>query len=276
MKKLKYLFLLVYFISAALQANAAIKVSPTVIELKTSGAKNNYLTASIDVQGSKTDTVRFKIYPEYFEISDKGTMDILEKKDSPHSLVKYARFVPNEFTVAGGKTQKVRITIADLKQLPDGESRMVMFFEDVNAKEVVLPYSQKNVTTKLIVKTRVGIPVYVDKGRVVKTANIESLSVENKNKVLVSNIKLTSSGNSKVRYSGKAQIIKDKELVSEYPIKNNVIGSYNTLSSEEAIPTDKIPQDGTYTLKMIVNYKDANGKSKNLIKETVFTLDKKL
>lgn len=274
MKKLKYLFFLIYFITAVVQANAAIKVTPTVIELKANGAKNNYLTTSIDVQGSKTDTVRFKIYPEYFEITDQGTMNILEKKDSPNSLVKYARFVPNEFTVASGKTQTVRITITDLKLLPDGESRMVLFFEDVNAKEVILPYSQKNVTTKLIVKTRVGIPIYVDKGRVVKTANIESLTVENKNKILVSNIKISSSGNSKVRYTGKAQIMRGKELIAEYPVKNNVAGSHNSLFSQEKIPVEKIPQSGTYTLRMILNYKDANGKSKNLIKETVFTLDK--
>ncbi|MFQ8626425.1 MAG: hypothetical protein ACLSA2_08180 [Candidatus Gastranaerophilaceae bacterium] len=40
--------------------------------------------------------------------------------------------------------------------------------EDVAAREIVLPSGNRNVTTKLLVKTRVGIPVYLDKGNVTK------------------------------------------------------------------------------------------------------------
>lgn len=256
-----------------MQANAAIKVTPTMIELNANTAHGNYLTSSFDVQGDKNEIIRFKVYPEYFKITSEGTMDALEKMDAPDSLIKYVRFVPSEFTLQNGKTQKVRLTVANLNQLADGESRMVLFLEDVAAKEVILPYENKKVTTKLIIKTRVGIPVYVDKGRVVKNAVLEDLKVKKNNEKLVADIKLVSDGNSKVRYSGKAQIIKDKKLVDEYKIKNNVIGAKNSLFSQEDIPLDKITENGNYTLRMLINYTDEKGRNKNLIKETMFTVD---
>lgn len=275
LKKLLYLFLFTIIIGAMTitTANAAIKVTPTILELDANKVRGNYLTASFDVQGGKNETIRFKVYPEYFKISQEGTMDMLEKTEAPDSLIQHVRFVPNEFTLQNGRTQKVRLTVANLNKLPDGESRMVLMLEDVAAKEVTLPYANQNVTTKLIVKTRVGIPVYVDKGRYTKNVNFGDFKVERKNKELITTLKLISDGNSKVRYAGKAQIIRNKQLVDEYTMKNNVVGSKNVLFTKEEIPLDKITQNGDYTLRMILTYNDEKGKPKNIIKETIFTVD---
>ena len=229
----KILVLLLLILVLFLQkADAVLKVTPTLLELNANQTRANYLTASFDVQGDDNETIRFKIYPSYFKISPQGTMDIIEENSSEKdNLMENVRFVPNEFTLQNGNKQKVRLTITDLNNLPDGESRMVLFLEDVAAKELMLPSGMKDVTTKLIVKTRVGIPIYIDKGKFVKCAQIEKIDLKKQNKELHLDLKLTSSGNSKVRYSGKAQIIKDKELIGEYKIKNHVIGSNNTLST---------------------------------------------
>ena len=130
------------------------------------------------VQGGEDETIRFKVYPEYFKITSKGAMDMLEKMPAEDSLINNIKLVPSEFTLQNGRIQKVRLTVSDFDKLPDGESRLVLFLEDVAAKEVILPYQNKDVTTKLLVKTRVGIPVYLDKGHVIKKGEIELFKAE--------------------------------------------------------------------------------------------------
>ena len=273
MKKILVLLLLALIILGQ-KADAALKVTPTLLELNANETRGNYLTASFDVQGDANETIRFKIYPSYFKISPQGTMEVIDEKTSEaDNLIKNVRFVPNEFTLQNGNKQKVRLTITGLKNIPDGESRMVLFLEDVTAKELLLPSGMKNVTTKLIVKTRVGIPIYLDKGKFVKCARIDSLDLKQQDKELQLALKLSSSGNSKVRYTGKAQIIKDKELIGEYKIKNHVIGSKNTLSTLEGIPLKDISENGNYTLRLVIKYSDEKGRLKSLIKENQFTID---
>lgn len=273
MKKFLVLLLLTFTIFGQ-KASAALKVTPTLLELNANETRGNYLTASFDVQGDVNETIRFKIYPAYFKISPQGTMDIIEENTSEtDNLIKNVRFVPNEFTLQNGSKQKVRLTITDLKNLPDGESRMVLFLEDVAAKELMLPSGIKNVTTKLIVKTRVGIPIYLDKGKFVKCAQIENIDLKKQDKELQLVMKLSSLGNSKVRYTGKAQIIKDKNLIGEYKIKNHVIGSNNTLSTLDEIPLKDIKEKGNYTLRLIIQYSDEKGHLKSLIKENQFQID---
>lgn len=274
-KMQKFIYILFILLSTGIcnQSSAAIKVTPTILELNTNNSRSNYLTASFDIQGDKNETIRFKVYPEYFKISQTGTMDIYENSEESDSLIKNARFVPNEFTLQNGKSQKVRITIANLNSMPDGESRMVLFLEDVAAKELFLPSGQRDVQTKLLIKTRVGIPVYVDKGHFIKCAKIDTFNLKkNKNEIKAA-LKIISEGNSKVRYSGKAQIIKDKKLIAEYPVKSNVVGSNSFLLTDESIPIECITEAGEYTLRMILNYSDEKGRLKNIIKENTFTIE---
>lgn len=273
MKKLKFLFTALLLFLTFTAADAALKVSPTVIELNGNKTRGNYITTSFNVQGGEKETVRFKVYPSYFEITENGKMGEIQNVNAPNSLVDKARFVPNEFTLVNSASQKVRLTIANLDKLPDGESRMVLFLEDVVPKEIILPYENKNVTTKLIVKTRVGIPVYVDKGRFVKCGHFDDLTIKKEKNDLIFNLKLSSSGNSKVRYTGKAQIIKDKKLISEFPVDSNTIKNGGNLYANEKIPTQELREIGNYTLRVVLNYKDEKGSSKNMIKETVFTVE---
>lgn len=270
-KSLLLLFCIIFF---SVNADAAIKVTPTVIEMDTRGARSNYVTSSFNVQGGDDEIIRFKIYPEYFKITSQGTMDMLEKTAAEDSLINNIKFVPSEFTLQNGRTQKVRLTITDFDKLPDGESRLVLFLEDVAAKEVILPYQNKNVTTKLLVKTRVGIPVYLDKGHVSKKGEIDLFKAEQQGEKLVCDMKILSDGNSKIRYSGKAQIIKGRTLIDEKTINNNVVGAKNFLLTNEILPIDKITEDGEYKVRLILNYKDENGKIKNLIKESTVTITK--
>ena len=259
------------FIPALLcPAYAAVKVTPTLIELNANKSSGNYLTTSFSVQADKNETIRYKLYPEYFTITDDGKMNAVPVSEKPDNLIPHARFVPNEFTLKNGNPQLVRVTFTDIKSLPDGESRMVMFLEDVAAKEIILPAKNKNVNTKLIVKTRLGIPIYVDKGRFVKAGSFNDLKVEQNNKNLVYYMKLSAGRNSKIRYHGKAQIIKNKEFIKEFSMNSNTIRAKGIFEETGLIPENL--EAGNYILKVILTYKNEKGENKNLIKEISFNV----
>ena len=248
---------------------ASVAVSPTRIEINANKIKNNYITTAIEVKGDSQVPMRFKVYPGYFTIDNKGEVVMVDKAtNDPHDLSKKIRFVPSEFTVAQGKSQKVRLNIANLNQLPDGENRTMLYIEDINPKEMNIPTGNAGINAQLIVKTRIGVPVYIDKGKVTKDAEIEYLNVVKEKNAYYTNMKVVSKGNSKIRYSGKVQIVQGKKLVSEYNLSEKVVGANNFYVDKQKIEMNNIKKSGEYTLRTVLSFFDENGKRKNIKKET--------
>ena len=248
------------------QAFASIAVAPTKVEINANKLKANYITTAVEVRGDSHNPMRFRVYPGYFKITSAGEMN-MEVPSDQYDISKKVKFVPSEFNVMPGKTQKVRINIANLNSLPDGESRAVLFLEDVNAKEYSLDTGRPGIGAQLIVKTRVGVPIYVDKGKVSKIGEIEDLKIINGKDGEYTEMKIVSKGNSKIRYSGKVQIIQDKKLVHEYKISDGVVGDNNFFIARDKIPTNKITGKGECTLRAVITYQDENGKRKNVTKD---------
>lgn len=263
----KILGLLIGLILAT-PAFASVAVSPTRIEINANKIKTNYITTAIEIKGDTKELMRFKVYPGFFTINEKGEMVMPDKSSDIHDLSKRLRFVPSEFNVAQGKSQKLRINIANLHTLPDGESRAVLYIEDVNPKEFAIDSGRQGIGAQLIVKTRVGVPIYVDKGKVKKEAEIEYLNIVKGKDGLYTDMKILSKGNAKIRYSASEQIIQGKKLIDEYPISTQVVGGNNYFVDKHKIKTDKITGAGNYTLRVILSYFDENGKRKNIKKET--------
>ena len=260
----------------AIPAFASVAVAPTRVEINANKIKNNYVTTAIEVKGDSQVPMRFKVYPGYFTIDNKGEVVMVDKStNDPHDLSKKIRFVPSEFTVAQGKSQKLRINIANLNQLPDGESRTMLYIEDVNPKEMNIPTGRAGIGAQLIVKTRVGVPVYIDKGKVTKDAEIEYLNIVKEKDGYYTDMKIVSKGNSKIRYAGNVQIIQGKKLVDEYSLNGNVVGDNNSYVDKQKVITDKLTS-GEYTLRMIIFYYDENGKKKNIKKETNLNIQGKV
>ena len=162
----------------------------------------------------------------------------------------------------------MRVNIANIKDLPDGESRAVIFIEDVNVKEVSIPMDS-GIGAQLVLKTRIGVPVYVDKGNYVKKANVEEYKILKEKDGYYMQMKVVSVGNSKVRYSGKIQIIKGKKLIQEQPIKSKVVGDNNFYIAKQKIDISKIEEAGDYTVRMIFAYFDEKGNRKNIKKDAI-------
>ena len=258
-------------------AFASVAVSPTRIEINENKIKSNYLTTAIEVKGDTKELMRFKAYPGYFTIDSKGEMVMIDdSKNNPHDLSKKVRFVPSEFTVAQGKSQKLRINIANLNQLPDGESRAVLFIEDVNPKEIAVNTGRDGIGAQLIVKTRVGVPIYVDKGKVSKIAEVEYFNLTSKKDGIYTDMKVLSKGNSKIRYSTNIQIIQGKKLIDEFSLSGKVIADNSSYVDRQKIRTSKISLSGEYTVRAIVSYLDENGKRKSIKKEASLNITNKV
>ena len=267
----KFLALLTTLFILKSSAFASIAVSPTVIEIDANKIRNNYATCAVEVKGYANQPMRFKAYAGYFTISDKSTMELQPSVGDAHDISKKIRFVPSEFTVPPGKTQKLRGNIANIKNLPDGESSAVIFIEDVNVKEVNFDVSS-GIGAQLILKTRVGVPVYVDKGKFIKKGDIETLEVVKEKDGYYTKMKVLSLGNSKIRYGGKVQIIKGKKLIDEYQIDGKAVGENNFYIAKQQIKMDKVKEAGDYTVRVIMSYLDENGNKKNIKKDAILQI----
>ena len=253
-------------LAICIPAFASIAVSPTKIEINANKIKSNYTTTAIEVRGDQRSTVRFKAYAGYFEVNDKGEVIMPDATDSQYDISKKIKFVPSEFTVAPGKTQKLRVNIANLKGLADGESRAMLYIEDINPKELAVPTGNASIGAQLIVKTRMGIPIYVDKGKFSKIAVIEAFDAQQiKDNLKISAI-IHSKGNSKIRYTGKVQFVQGKKLVAEKDINGNVVSSGRILTDNSQVSLKGIPS-GEYTVRLVITYLDENDKRKNIKEE---------
>ena len=258
-------------IMISIPAYASITVSPTRIELNANKIRNNYVTCAVEVKGDKEKAMRFKAYSGYFKVSDKSELILIDEKGDPYDISSKVRFVPSEFTIPPGKSQKLRVNIANIKSLPDGESRAIIYLEDVNPKEINIPYSA-GIGAQLVLKTRIGVPIYVDKGKFVKKGEIESLEIVKEKDGLYTNMKIVSTGNSKIRYTANAQIIKGKKLIDEYALDSKVVAHDNFYIAKEKIETTKIKEAGEYTLRVILSYFDENGNRKNIKKDAILKI----
>lgn len=274
MKLLKFLLLVVLLLFVVqCPVNAALKVTPTRFEYSTKQVNGkNFINGSILVQAGKDETVRFKVYPHYFEILPDGRIDTTENMSSPNKISSI-RFNPAEFTLSGGVPQKVRFTITNLKEMPDGESRTALFFEDVKLKEQYLPTPSKDISAHLSIKTIIAVPIYVDKGQVTKIGEIKNIEFKKQNEKYLYKVNVLSKGNSKIRPDGKIQIIKGDELVNEIPITSIPIQAGKTGLIVGEIPINKLSPSENYKLKIQLSFKDQKDKQQYITNIVDFKMD---
>lgn len=275
MKKLCLLILMLFF--SLVEVKAAIKIAPSTIELNANTTKKDYISTAFNVSGGINETIRFKLYPVFFKYDEKGRFIELKDNGQKESLMGKIKFYPMEFTCQNGQPQKVRLTITGLKTLQNGESRLMLFLEDVNTKEVLLSKLNGNIGGKILVKTRVGVPIYVNKGNFTKKAQILTLNANENNGILNCTYKISSNGTSKVRYNGWGYITdNNNNLLKKFKvISSNIpggIGSYLEKEQKIDLKDCNLNNDKNYNLKLVLTYMDENNKEKILKKETSFNI----
>ena len=275
MKKLCLLILMLFF--SLIEVKAAIKIAPSTIELNAKTTNKDYISTAFNVSGGINETIRFKLYPVFFKYDEKGRFIELKDNGQKESLMGKIKFYPMEFTCQNGQPQKVRLTITGLKTLQNGESRLMLFLEDVNTKEVLLSKLNGNIGGKILVKTRVGVPIYVNKGNFTKKAQILTLNANENNGILNCTYKISSNGTSKVRYNGWGYITdNNNNLLKKFKvISSNIpggIGSYLEKEQKIDLKDCNLNNDKNYNLKLVLTYMDENNKEKILKKETSFNI----
>jgi hypothetical protein len=270
MKKSLLVLLALFFVSNS--AFSAIRVSPSYLELNANKSKKDYISSSFTVAGAPDETIRFKVYPEYFEIDKTGKLNVVADKGQPNSLLSKLQFYPSEFTCKEGKEQKVRFTITKTKTLPPGESRILLFLEDTKTKEILLSKAESGINGKIIVKTRVGVPIYVDKGNFNKKGNLEAVAIKTNGDNYNCEYKVKSLGNSKIRYSGVVQISQKNKLIKEQNLSGMTVPPNGWIEAIERIdiPKDQINPGQEYKVNFILSYKDERDKTQYLKKEFTF------
>lgn len=251
----------------ASEAFASLGVTPTRVELNANKIKGNYITTAIEVRGDNKEAMRFKVFPGYFNITPKGELIELSDKTDTYDLSKKIRFVPSEFTVQPGKTQKIRINILNAKQLPDGENRALLYIEDVNAKTKNIDTGRPGIGAQLIIKMRMGIPIYVDAGKFYRKGELVDFRITEAKGQRFIEYKINSTGNSRVRYDAKLQIIDGKKLVDEVKFYGGVAGANNTLTKKEKVDLPKL-EAKEYTVRLVLSYIDEKGKKQYMKKDT--------
>jgi len=275
MKKFLVLtFILMSIITAFLTvpANAAIKITPNRFEftLKPNSTKN-IINGSFSVQGGSNEIIRFRVYPENFNIAKDGSVITDTENAANDPFLQNIRFNPLEFTLTPGQPMRVRFTIPNIQELSDGEHRIALLMEDVKTREQALPTDNENVSASIVIKTRVGVPIYINKGKTIKSGSIEKFNVENTSDgyYYVCNIKST--GNSNIRITnGKGQISCGRKLISEFPVDGLVIQAGNTGNFKDNLPIKELLPNEEYKFKITFIYKDQNQKDRYLINEVRF------
>jgi len=210
------------------------------------------------------------------EADSKGRFVELEDNAQKNSLIGKLKFYPMEFTCKNGNPQKVRFTITDLKTLPTGESRLVLFLEDVDTKEIVIKKANGQAGGKIIVKTRVGVPVYLDRGNYTKRGSLDAVALKKTQEEYVCEYKISSLGNSKIRYSGVAQLSQGGKLIKTMDVYGMTVegGKFLDTAQRLDIPKDQIVPGQEYKIKFVLTYKDEKGSEKVLKKELTFMPEK--
>lgn len=267
MKKILFtIFCLIFTLNTT---QAAIKISPSYVELNANKTKKDFITGSFSVSGGKDEVVRFKVYPKFFEHNTNGDFVELEDKGQKNSLMGKVKIYPTEFSCENGAEQKVRFTITDIKSLPNGESRLVLFLEDKKTKEVIINNLGHGASGKIIIKTRVGVPIYVDKGLYSKKATLDSVALNNQKEGYTCEYKVSSTGNSKIRYKSLVYISQKDNLIKKIDLSGSTIEGGNKLDKTVKLDLNKdelIPNE-EYKIKFVLIYTDENNHEKILKKE---------
>lgn len=268
----KLLMLLILFIFAANAADAAIRISPSYIELNANKTKKDYITGSFSISGGKDEKIRFKVYPVFFERDLKGTFVELPDKGQKDSLIGKIKFYPTEFTCQNGLEQKVRFTITDLKTLPTGESRLMLFLEDVNVKEIVIRNASGGAGGKILLKTRVGVPIYVNKGLYAKKGTLDTVAFKRIGDDYACEYKVSSNGNSQIRYNGLVYISQGDNLVKKFDVPGTTIDGGKSIEKTQKldIPKNSMQDGQEYKVKLVLKYKDEHEREKILKKEFTY------
>lgn len=129
---------------------------------------------------------------------------------------------------------------------------------------------------RIIVKTRVGVPVYVDKGFYAKKGTLDAVAFKKVGEDYIFNYKVSSTGNSKIRCNGVGCISQGDKLIQKFEATGSVVEGGKTVERTQKINihNEELTAGQECKVKLVLTYKDEHDREKILKKEFTFIPDK--
>ncbi len=170
-------------------ARAQVSVSPLIIEAK---ADRGQAQGSITITNTGSTPSRVRVYAEPFTYKRDTGFQTLEST-SPNNLTPYLQFSPRELAIEPGQSRRIRLISRLAPNLPDGEYRAVVFNE-------TLTESKDTGGNRVSLVARIGVTVYVAKGKVAPKLEVDSASLNQEQKQV--QLLVRNSGKASVRPNG--------------------------------------------------------------------------
>ncbi len=178
---------------------AQIAASPTRIELKI-GKRPANASVKLFNLGHKPVTVSTSV--QHWDLDNNNKIRVIAP--TPQSLDQWMIINPVQFTIPGGKSQTVRLSIRPPVEPDQGEHRGIIFFNQVVPDDE--PRSGIQLTFRL------GIVVYGLAGKIVRTGELGAISFHSQQGTGSIQIGVHSTGNAGVRLDGQYSIWRRSEF----------------------------------------------------------------
>ena len=148
---------------------ASFQVSPTRFEFSLERRFTDFFT----VTNNSAEPLRLRVVTAFLEPDERGTLQAREKH--PHDLAPWLVLNPRRITLDPAEKRVVRFSIRPPADLPPGEYRTVVFFEELPAR----PDGREDTGTgfRIQILTRLGVTIYGRVGDARPEVRLEAPSV---------------------------------------------------------------------------------------------------
>lgn len=149
-------------------------------------------TASLKITNTDLTSIRLKVYLNDWSVDPQGGLHLSEAP-LPGSLMDKVRMNPQEFEVAPGESQTIRLAVSIPDKEEPGEAHTMVMLEDMKTVSQHLEFKQ-GPKTSIDIKKRLGVAMYVYHGKPKPAPEIQAFNCEIVNGELVGHVQIQNAG----------------------------------------------------------------------------------
>lgn len=180
-------------------ARAQVGFSPQYYDLSLDEAQKTHAFRLFNM--TKEDK-QVRVSVASWDFDDRGEIRLLPGTDA--SLEQWVVVNPVDFTITAGQTQAVRFSIRPATQLPPGEHRAMLIFDEVPPPKSASDESSAGSQAALRARFQFRTAIYCQVGDVTRTAELSQLSASAKGL----HVRLRATGSANTRFDGQYMIWK--------------------------------------------------------------------
>ena len=219
----------------------SLRVSPLVIQTQ---SEREQARGLIEVTNTGKIPLRARVYAVPFTYNRQGLETL---SSSSHDLRPYLSFSPKELILEPNQTRTIRFNARFPQDVTDGEYRALLYLDQLVERE------PNNTKPTVVIKTRLGITVYVNKGKNLPALSLLKATYEPQQRQIV--LLVNNSGKVTVRPRTTWQISQATTSVAEGTNdETTVIANGDRYLTIPYPPAGQILKAGTYNIKGELNW----------------------